>query len=113
MGVVKRPEILTGYTRKVNTGCGYLYITVNFKDNVPFEIFAQLGKAGGCASAQLQAITRLASICMRGGTSHEEIIEQLRGISCPSKCWHNGEVIESCADAIAKTLEMLAERELA
>lgn len=101
----KRPEIMTGLTRRIETGCGHLYITINSDENGAFEIFTQMGKVGGCASAQLEAVARLSSLCLRTSVKVESLIHQLKGIRCPSPVWHCGTVVSSCADAIAKALE--------
>ncbi len=100
-----RPEIMTGFTHKIETGCGHLYITINSDENGAFEIFTQMGKVGGCASAQLEAVARLASLCLRSNVNVESLIHQLKGIRCPSPMWYCGTVISSCADAIARSLE--------
>ncbi|MBW6515687.1 MAG: vitamin B12-dependent ribonucleotide reductase [Candidatus Cloacimonetes bacterium] len=100
-----RPEIMTGLTSRIETGCGHLYITINSDENGAFEIFTQMGKVGGCASAQLEAVARLASLCLRTNVKVESLIHQLRGIRCPSPMWYCGTVVSSCADAIAKSLE--------
>lgn len=100
----RRPEIVSGVTNKIETGCGHLYVTINSDKSGPFEIFTQMGKVGGCASAQLEAIARLASLCMRSNVEVDSIIKQLQGIRCPSPMWHKGEVVSSCADGISKAL---------
>lgn len=102
-----RPEVMHGTTTKINTGCGNLYITINEdEEGHPFEVFMQMGKAGGCAASQLEAIGRLVSLALRSGIDPVPIIEQLRGIRCPSPSWETGGAkIFSCADAIARVLE--------
>ncbi|MBU1727252.1 MAG: vitamin B12-dependent ribonucleotide reductase [Candidatus Omnitrophica bacterium] len=101
-----RPEVIIGTTTKVSTGCGNLYITINVDENgKPFELFTQMGKAGGCAASQLEAIGRLVSLGFRSGIEVKAIIEQLRNIRCPSPSWEKGQRIFSCADAIARVVE--------
>ncbi len=101
-----RPEVIRGTTTKILTGCGNLYITINEDENgKPFEVFTQMGKAGGCAASQLEAIGRLVSLALRCGLDTHSIIEQLTGIRCPNPSWEKGGRIFSCADAIAKAIE--------
>ncbi|MEI8175477.1 MAG: vitamin B12-dependent ribonucleotide reductase [Candidatus Omnitrophota bacterium] len=101
-----RPTVTRGTTTKVGTGCGNLYITINEDEKgLPFEVFTQMGKAGGCAASQLEALARLASLALRSGIEINTIIEQLRGIRCPSPSWEKGGRIFSCADAIARVIE--------
>ena len=83
-----------------------LYVTINEDESgLPFEIFMQMGKAGGCAMSQLEAIGRLLSLALRSGIETGSIIEQLRGIRCPSPSWEKGGRIFSCSDAIARVIE--------
>ncbi len=107
-----RPEVIVGTTTKVATGCGNLYVTINVDEGSrPFELFTQMGKAGGCAASQLEAIGRLVSLGFRSGVEVHAIIEQLRNIRCPSPSWEKGQRIFSCADAIARVIEKrLAQR---
>jgi ribonucleoside-diphosphate reductase alpha chain len=104
----KRPKVTTGVTERVNTGCGYIYVTVNFDSRGISEVFSTLGKAGGCAAAQLEAISRLTSLALRSGIDIDSIVKQLRGIRCPSIAWEHGHAILSCSDAIASVLEKYA-----
>ncbi len=101
-----RPQTLVGVTRKIATGCGNLYITINRDENGNlFEVFTNIGKAGVCAQAQAEAIGRLVSLALRSGVSPRQIIRQLKGISCQVPVWSKNEKITSCADAIARALE--------
>ncbi len=101
-----RPESMTGVTSKILTGCGNLYVTINDDEHGrPFEVFTQMGKAGGCAASQLEAIARLTSLALRSGVDGKRIAEQLRGIRCPAPSWDKGTRIFSCADAISHVLE--------
>ncbi|MCJ7425979.1 MAG: vitamin B12-dependent ribonucleotide reductase [Dehalococcoidales bacterium] len=101
----KRPAETRGTVARVNTGCGSLYITVAYDDKGIFEVFATLGKSGGCASAQLEAICRLITLALRSGVDAASVVKQMKGIRCPSIAWEDGKSILSCADAIAGVLE--------
>ncbi|MFA5125341.1 MAG: vitamin B12-dependent ribonucleotide reductase [Patescibacteria group bacterium] len=106
IGPRPRPEVVMGTTTKVSTGCGNLYVTINTDENSrPFEVFMSMGKAGGCAASQLEAIGRLVSLALRSSVDVKVIIEQLRSIRCPSPSWEKGCRIFSCADAIARVIE--------
>ncbi|MCM8760633.1 MAG: TSCPD domain-containing protein, partial [Candidatus Omnitrophica bacterium] len=101
-----RPNVTVGTTTKIATGCGNLYVTINVDEKgLPFEVFMSMGKAGGCAMSQLEAIGRLVSLALRSGIEATSIIEQIRGIRCPSPSWEKGGRIFSCSDAIARVLE--------
>jgi ribonucleoside-diphosphate reductase alpha chain len=99
-----RSPVLRGETREKVTGCGSLYVTVNEDDYGPREIFANMGKAGGCASASTEAIGRLISLAFRYGVPPDKIVKQIRGIRCHVPLGFGPNQILSCPDAIGKAL---------
>ena len=106
----ERPSEVSGVTERIRTGHGNLYVTTNFDEyGTPFEVFTTLGKAGGCDSAQLEAISRLISLCLRSGLNIEDLVYNLRGITCcPS--FDRGVKISSTPDAVAISLERQAKK---
>ena len=89
----------------MRTGHGNMYVTINFdEDGTPFEVFGNLGKAGGCDSAQLEAISRLVSLALRSGLDPKIVVEQLRGITC-CPAWDEGTLVRSGPDAVALAME--------
>jgi len=102
----ERPEIMQGYTYKVKTSYGNMYITINEdKKGQPFEVFTQIGKAGGFFHANTEAISRLISLALRSGIEIKEVVEQLEGIRDPSPAWTENGLILSLPDAIANVLK--------
>ena len=106
-----RPDMTTGITERVKIGCGNLYITVNYDDKGICEIFTNTGKAGGCPS-QSEATARLASIALRSGIDVRSIIDQLKGIRCPSTIRQSGMKCTSWPDAIAKAIERVYQQQV-
>ncbi|MYC28636.1 MAG: vitamin B12-dependent ribonucleotide reductase [Chloroflexi bacterium] len=101
----ERPRQIKGVTERVHTGHGNMYVTINFQEEgKPFEVFSTLGKAGGCDSAQLEAISRLASLALRSGVAAEDVVEQLKGITC-CPFWDEGTLVRSAPDAVALALQ--------
>jgi ribonucleoside-diphosphate reductase alpha chain len=103
-----RGRVTTGYTSKFRMGCGTLFVTVNRDRNGLCEVFANLGKAGGCPS-QSEATCRAVSAALRSGVDPKELVEQLRGIRCLSTARAKGNgsgiTVQSCPDAIARAIE--------
>lgn len=105
-----RPQVTEGLVYKVVTGCGNLYITPAWDKGRLLEVFATLGKAGGCAHAQLEAITRAISLGLKYGVPAVEYAKELRDIRCPNQIISDGVNVLSCSDAIAGVLEEDARR---
>ena len=99
-----RPTIVKGVTERVRTGHGNMYVTINSDESGNlFEIFANQGKAGGCDSAQIEAISRLTTLVLRAGIDPEILLGQLQGITC-CPVWDNGVLVRSAPDALAMAL---------
>jgi ribonucleoside-diphosphate reductase alpha chain len=106
MGAVKkRPETLYGFTTKIKTGYGHLYVTVTEYDGKPFEVFATIGKSGRSTTAKTEAIGRLASLALRSGVKVNDIVNQLKGIGGEYPVFQDGGLVLSIPDAIARVLE--------
>ena len=106
-----RPTTTSGQTRRMRTGDGTLYITVNEDENGLCEVFTTIGKAGGTVAAQTEAISRLISLSLRSGVDPNSIISQLKGISGPNPTWEDGQLILSTPDAIGRALESFVDGE--
>ncbi len=109
----QRPSILRGRTIKMNSPLGDLYVTINEDETGrPFEVFCTLGKAGGAAMADSEAIGRLASLALRSGVPITAVRDQLRGISCDRAVGVGPNKVLSAPDAVAQAIEhYLRERE--
>jgi len=100
----ERPSILEGFTEKIKTGMGYLYVTVSEYNSRPFELFATIGKSGKSTQAKTEAIGRLISLALRSGIEVDEIINQIKGIRGEHAVFQDGGLVHSIPDAIAKVL---------
>ncbi|MBN2032730.1 MAG: vitamin B12-dependent ribonucleotide reductase [Deltaproteobacteria bacterium] len=100
-----RPETLEGFTTKVVTGMGNLYVTVTEYETKPFEVFATIGKSGKSTTAKTEAIGRLVSLALRSGVPVENIVEQLRGICGEHPVFSKDGLVLSIPDAISRVLE--------
>ncbi len=100
-----RNVTLKGFTDKVKTSRGSLYVTVNTVNNKPIEVFANIGKSGGDVSALSEAIGRLISIALQNGVDVKNIINTLINITGAQPIWSNGRLIKSVPDAIAQVLK--------
>ena len=103
-----RSRVTRGQTYKFRTGCGTLFVTVNRDEHGLCEVFANLGKAGGCPS-QSEATCRAISAALRSGVAPAALVEQLKGIRCLSTSVarkdSNDVDVLSCPDAIARAID--------
>nr|WP_025209894.1 vitamin B12-dependent ribonucleotide reductase [Hippea sp. KM1] len=99
-----RPVVLNGFTEKVKTSRGTLYVTINTVNDDPIEVFANIGKSGGDISALSEAIGRLISIALQNGVPVKNIVNTLISITGAQPIWSNGRLIKSVPDAIAQVL---------
>ena len=107
-----RPAVTSGVTERIRTGEGNIYVTINEDEQGLCEVFSTIGKAGGNAAAQSEAISRLISLALRSSIDPREVINELKGISGPTPAWEDGELILSTPDAIGRALERyMARRE--
>jgi ribonucleoside-diphosphate reductase alpha chain len=103
--VKQRPETLDGFTTKIKTGLGHLYVTVTEFEGQPFEVFATIGKSGRSTTAKTEAIGRLVSLALRAGVKVDAIVDQLKGIGGEHPVFQNGGLVLSIPDAISRVLE--------
>ena len=101
----KRPDTLQGFTTRIKTGMGQLYVTVNEDDGKPFEIFATIGRSGKSTTAKTEAIGRLISLCLRTGVDVKSVIKQIKGIGGEYAVFQKGGRVLSIPDAISRVLE--------
>ena len=106
----QRPAMLRGRTVKMNSPLGDLYVTINEDEaGRPFEVFCTLGKAGGAAMADAEAIGRLVSLALRSGIPIIALRDQLRGISCDRTVGIGPNKVLSAPDAIGQAIERYIE----
>lgn len=105
VSVKERPDTLEGFTTRIMTGLGALYVTVTENEGKPFEVFATIGKSGRSATAKTEAIGRLVSLALRSGVHVSKIIEQLKGIGGEHPVFQKDGLILSVPDAISRVLE--------
>ena len=105
--------MLRGRTLKLNSPLGDLYVTINEDEGGrPFEVFCTLGKAGGAATADAEAVGRLISLALRSGIPVSAVKDQLRGVSSDRAVGVGPNKVLSLPDAIGQAIERyLAEKE--
>ena len=97
-----RPPILHGATPQLQTPCGHLYATLNStEEGNLYEVFLNLGKAGGCVGAHMEALGRVISIALQNGVDPKRFADTLLG----SNCHQSNEDTYSCINAFAHQLK--------
>ena len=101
-----RPDKLRGTTIRKETPLGTMFVNITEDDKgQPFEVFLNLGKAGGSAMADAEAMGRMISLALRSGIPLPEIHKQLRGISSDRAVGLGPNKVLSVPDAIGIALE--------
>ena len=107
-----RPQTTEGLCIHQEVGCGDLAVIVSKGSNGYLEIFARLGKAGGCSNCQNEALTVAITLGLRYGIPAEEYVQRLQGVKCPNpKMFPKEDRCLSCPDAIGKALEIFLKQE--
>jgi ribonucleoside-diphosphate reductase alpha chain len=94
----------TAIRKETPLGTMFVHITEDDKQQ-PFEVFINLGKAGGSAMADAEAMGRLISLALRSGISIQQVHRQLRGISSDRAVGLGPNKVLSVPDAIGLALE--------
>ena len=107
----ERPAITRGTTEKIVTGEGNAYITINADGEGISEVFVSIGRSGGYARGQSEAIGRLISLGLRAGVDPQAVIKSIKGIAGPTPIWDQGQQVLSVPDAVAIAMSRYLERE--
>ena len=89
-------KVYDSKTYRVATGCGKMIVTISYDEDGIHDVMAKLGKVGGCAASQTEAISRLCHMLFTHKVGIADVVKQLKGINC-----HMG---NSCSDAVAEAL---------
>lgn len=101
-----RPDILRSTAIRKETPLGVMFVHITEDDKgQPFEVFINLGKAGGSAMADAEAMGRMISLALRSGISIQQVHRQLRGISSDRAVGLGPNKVLSVPDAIGLALE--------
>ncbi len=101
-----RPNKLRGTTIRKETPLGVAFISINEDDKgQAFEVFINLGKAGGPVMADAEAMGRLISLALRSDIPLDRVIRQMRGISSDRAVGLGPNKVLSVPDAIGIALD--------
>ncbi len=101
---LSRVRGIQGITYEIKTGCGPLFVTVNYDEKGAVELFSNMNPPGGCAAAQTATAGVLSSFNLHRGESPERIAKHLRSTQCPE----SNDLLRknSCPQAMAKALDL-------
>src|ERR687895_2414236 len=99
-----RPRTLSGVTKKIQTGHGPLYVTMNDDEFGPRECFVILGKPGGTAAAFSDALGRMITMALTHGATPGEVVHQLRGIQDGHPSGVGPNAVLSVPDGVARSM---------
>lgn len=99
------PAPFPSMTYQRQCGCGKLYVTVGDKGGKINYLSIDMGKAGGCASANTDVLGRMIGRSLKNGTEVKKIIADLIGTRCHSSIVADGEEVLSCVDCVGKVLK--------
>jgi ribonucleoside-diphosphate reductase alpha chain len=110
-GIKQRPIKRDGSTVEIKTPHGKFYVTVNYYDDKPIEMFFSVGKQGGLVNVVIDALARICSKGLQAGMTMEWIVDTLEGLKGDIPFWFkiaDGEEkqrqAESIVDALSKVL---------
>ena len=104
-----RPPVLKGTTDSQDTTEGRVYVTVNFLEGKPVEVFVIHGRAGSQQRACTEALGRLCSVALQRGISLRVLTKQLRGISSETTMGLGPNKVLSVPDAVGRVLDRIGE----
>jgi ribonucleoside-diphosphate reductase alpha chain len=99
-----RPRTLMGVTKKIRTGHGSMYVTMNDDEFGPRECFVILGKPGGTAAAFSDALGRMITMALTHGADPAEVVHQLRGIQDGHPAGVGPNAVLSVPDGVARAM---------
>jgi ribonucleoside-diphosphate reductase alpha chain len=117
--VLSREKVLAGETEKFNLGsCGSMLVNIN---SIPGtrdirEVIVTKGSSGSCVTANIEATSRLITLCRKHKVPNEEIVEQLGEIKCDNVCWDTAvggqkpDKLMSCPNTIGVAIKRFAQR---
>ena len=115
--IVSVSDDLLGAKRRITNGCGDFQEQVFFDEftGEAIENYIAMGDGGGC-ERNMEAISRLISLCWRGGIDISEVVKQLKKVrTCPAyraRTMMHGDTSKgtSCPSAIGYAIEELNDK---